>query len=368
MNKVSVEHYEGCLLGGAVGDALGAPIEFLSLDRIRELYGPEGVTGYVEFEDGHGEFTDDTQMTLFTAEGLLRAYHRGSLRGIWGALNTIVHHSYLRWLVTQGTTVDRVKVEAGEYDMEAGWMMKQRVLYSRRAPGNTCLSALESGVAGSVEEPINNSKGCGTIMRVAPVGLLFMGEAEEAFRIACETSAITHGHVTGYLSAGVLAAIISELAVGKRLTEGVAKAKEILKRWEGHGETLRAIEKAEDLFVKMRGNRDRVTGETLELLGGGWIAEEALSMSLLASLLFEDDFTRGVLFSVNHGGDCDSTGSITGNILGLIHGVRAIPADWVVKLKGHEVVKAVAGDLHLQIKTGEGMGHNAEWMERYPAY
>ena len=75
--KVPVSKYQASLLGGAIGDALGAPIEFMGIEEIRSKFGPAGVKDYVEFSDGRGVFTDDTQMTLFTAEALLRAYHQG---------------------------------------------------------------------------------------------------------------------------------------------------------------------------------------------------------------------------------------------------------------------------------------------------
>lgn len=74
--------FQGCLIGGAVGDALGASIEFWSIEQIRTKYGQAGITDFSEFNDGGGRFTDDTQMTLFTAEALLRAEHRAMLRGI----------------------------------------------------------------------------------------------------------------------------------------------------------------------------------------------------------------------------------------------------------------------------------------------
>ena len=77
--RISENHFTGCLLGGAIGDALGAPVEFMALEVIRRQYGPQGVTDYIEYPDHTGEFTDDTQMTLFTAEGLLRANHRAVL-------------------------------------------------------------------------------------------------------------------------------------------------------------------------------------------------------------------------------------------------------------------------------------------------
>jgi ADP-ribosylglycohydrolase len=123
------DRYRGCLLGGGVGDALGAGIEFLSLAEIRQRYGPAGVTGYVPAYGRAGTITDDTQMTLFTAEGLLRDRHqppgsRDPAAALWRA--------YQRWLSTQ-------------YGEPAeGWLSSQESLHHRRAPGTTCLSALPS--------------------------------------------------------------------------------------------------------------------------------------------------------------------------------------------------------------------------------
>jgi ADP-ribosylglycohydrolase len=71
----------GCLLGGAVGDALGAPVEFLSLQEIRDKFGPAGIHDYARAYGRRGAIADDTQMTLFTAEGLLRATMRWLDRG-----------------------------------------------------------------------------------------------------------------------------------------------------------------------------------------------------------------------------------------------------------------------------------------------
>ena len=83
------------LLGGAVGDALGAPIEFMSKSAIMQKYGKDGVQNYVEFSDGTGAITDDTQMALFTAEGILRAYVRGSEKGICSPAS-VVKFAYQR--------------------------------------------------------------------------------------------------------------------------------------------------------------------------------------------------------------------------------------------------------------------------------
>lgn len=361
MRKPAIEKFTGCLIGGAIGDALGAPIEFMSLNQIKSTHGERGIQGYIEFEGGYGEFTDDTQMTLFTAEGIIRAYHRSVQKGIGGALNSMTYYSYLRWLHTQNSTFG-----ASDEGLINGWLVKERDLYKRRAPGNTCLSALESGIAGNTDEPINDSKGCGTIMRMAPVGLFFPGDREQAFMTGCDFSAITHGHATGFLSGGFFACLISDLIVGVRLEAAIDNAIKLLKKYKNHEETLAAVMKCKDLFAETRNNETHEF-ETIERLGEGWIAEEALSISLYCSLIYENDFEKGVLYSVNHGGDCDSTGSITGNILGLINGIDSIPRVWIDKLRFSNIVLDMAEDLHTRIK-GDTYNLDERWQERYPGY
>ena len=189
-NDAQHDAIRGCMLGGAVGDALGAPIEFMSKTVILQKYGKDGVQDYVEFADGTGAITDDTQMALFTAEGILRAYIRGHEKGICSPAS-VVKFAYQRWLKTQGYTPN-----VSEDFLNSGWLIKEKQLFSSRAPGMTCLSALEENNLHAK----NNSKGCGTVMRLAPVGLFF--DPESAYKYGCEFSAITHGHPTGITAGG----------------------------------------------------------------------------------------------------------------------------------------------------------------------
>jgi ADP-ribosylglycohydrolase len=356
--------YQGCLMGGAIGDALGAPIEFLSFDQIQSKYGVKGIDTFVEFGDGMGEFTDDTQMTLFTAEGLLRACHRSMQRGIGGAETTIVYHSYLRWLFTQDFPMQE-RPTHGVYDIEKGWLIKRKELYKRRAPGNTCLSSLASGKAGTVDQPINDSKGCGTVMRMAPVGLFFSDDMALAFDMGCKFSALTHGHPSGYLSGGFLAAVISGLCQHIPLGKSVFKAFELLFGKPGFEELDRKILDMLSLHEKRKGQD--LLPEHLESLGGGWVAEEALAISLLCSLHYLEDFEKGVLAAVNHSGDSDSTGAITGNILGLIHGLEGIPEELKSRLKYSDLVLQMGEDLSIGVK-GNTYEPDREWDEKYPGY
>jgi ADP-ribosylglycohydrolase len=357
MSKLPIDKYLGCILGGAIRDSLGAPTEFMSLQQIIEKYGKGGVIDYVEFQDEIGRITDDTQMTIFTAEGLLRAFHRAHLRGIWGAYLQITYSSYLRWLFTQGSSYTQ-KLE-NSFDKN-GWILANKKLFSQRAAGNTCLSALNSGICGTIVQPINDSKGCGGIMRVAPVGLLFHQDVNDAFRIGAELAAITHGHPSGYLSAGAFASIISLINQGKKLQTAISDTIRILVEWENHEETLRSIRNAIDLF-----ETSQPTFKNVEKLGGGWVGEEALSIALYCALHYQNDFEKAIILSINHSGDTDSTGSIVGNIVGLINGKKAIPTRWLENLELNDFLSELTEDLHTEVIGGE-YDYNEGWAEKYP--
>lgn len=279
------------LFGSAIGDALGAEIEFSSLENIRRRF-PDGITE-IPPHDGHvGAITDDTQMTLFTAEGLCRATIRAKQRGICSP-SGVVHHALLRWLATQGEQPSREVCDVG--------LISDPRMHCRRAPGMTCLSSLRA--AGSFGEIArNDSKGCGTIMRVSPIGL--SAPRDQIVSLAMETSALTHGHRTGQEAAVAWALILHDVMHGETLDMAARCVVDHVGR-----ETADAIARAR---AAPRDGR----AETVETLGGGWVAEEALSIALYACLCAEDIET-GLRIAVTHSGDSDSTGAIAGSLLGL---------------------------------------------------
>lgn len=87
-------------MGGAAGDALGYPVEFLRADNIRERCGERGITTY-ELTDGVAQFSDDTQMTLFTMGGLLNGRMRAMAQRIEGGCTRQIAYAYKDWLYTQ---------------------------------------------------------------------------------------------------------------------------------------------------------------------------------------------------------------------------------------------------------------------------
>lgn len=337
------DRYRGCLLGGAVGDALGAPVEFRSLAEIRRRYGPEGIADFDVEYGRKGAITDDTQMTLFTAEGVLRAS-----TGETSQVPTVIYHAYLRWLRTQGVR----RPEPRHVEESSEGLIGVEALHQRRAPGNTCLGALQSGRMGSVAKRINDSKGCGGVMRAAPVGLSSIGDP---FELGCESAAITHGHPSGYLAAGCLALMIRRIIDGASIAAAVREAIERVEREPGHEEVSKALRAAVAAAAK-----GLPTAERVEALGKGWVAEEALAIAAYCALVAGTDFERGVRLAVNHGGDSDSTGAIAGNLLGARLGVSAIPKRWLEEVELKAEIEAVADDLLL------GYDGSKEWTERYP--
>ncbi len=245
---------------------------------------------------------------------------------------------------------------------QSGWLIRVPALHARRAPGTTCLSALRALDYGA-DSPIakNDSKGCGTVMRVAPIGLVHTASVEMVFDLACYAAGITHGHPTGILSAGVFAAVVRCVFDGATIAEGVAEAQGLLRaRSEDWAETDAAVSNA----LRLAKGRRVLSPALVAELGLGWVAEEALAIALLCGLRGEaglgfEDAVRG---AVNHDGDSDSTGSMTGQLLGVRFGAGVIPEWWVAGVELREVIQSVADDLVVEFEEGD------EWWERWPGW
>lgn len=239
---------KGSLIGGAVGDALGDPVEFFNTEMIFSQYGEDGITDYDK-----GYITDDTQMSLFTANALLEQYQINKSSTIQDYIKKL-YESYLDWYFTQ--TGEKV----GSH--EESTLLNEKRLYSRRAPGNACLCALASGQMGSVDRPINDSKGCGGLMRTAPIALFFAGKnifnRKEIAELSMRAAAITHGHTLGYLPSAVLSEILCNIFEGQKLLSAIQNAISTVEEWFGKMEhfselkslLLNAVELAydEDIF------------------------------------------------------------------------------------------------------------------------
>ena len=346
----------GCMVGGAVGDALGYAVEFASYDSIVKKYGAMGITRYELDRHGVAEISDDTQMSLFTAAGILLGMTRGYMRGIMGRIDTYCHWTYLDWLHTQEWTS---RHEDARVD---SWLMDVPELYTRRAPGNTCLTALHSLEAG--EEARNNSCGCGGVMRTAPLALLtYLHDYADGNKLYCdmcaaEAARLTHKHPLGFIPSAILNDILMQILKddGRRMEEYVEEA---LKRLPEIVSMADGDKKYGELWPEEIKKQKRIIAKALDLayadiedhcaiesIGGGWTGHEALAIAIYSAAKHRDSFEDAVVSSVNHSGDSDSTGAICGNIMGALLGRCAIPAHYTEHLELLDVIEEMATDLY----------------------
>jgi ADP-ribosylglycohydrolase len=200
---------------------------------------------------------------------------------------------------------------------------------------------MRDGVPGTTDEPLNGSKGCGGIMRVAPVGLVATSD-EEAYRLGCATAALTHGHASGWISAGAMAVMVRRLLEDEGLREAVDAGRAVAAADPADFEVVDAI----DAAIALAG-QGSLRGTDLETLGKRWPGgpgDEALAIAV-AAVLAEPDPNEALLLAVNHGGDSDSTGAIAGNLLGAHYGASALRADWRERVELADVITDMAGRL-----------------------
>lgn len=349
------DRIRGSLIGGAIGDALGYPVEFInSFAEIQRRYGERGITRldtsqwWVETPDAMGKavISDDTQMTLFTACGLLNAKKEGTQ-----SLHSLCE-AYIEWYLTQ--------IGKNKKGFQQCWIRNLPELNVRRAPGNTCLTTLADILAGRT--PHNDRKGCGGVMRTAPIPLFAVADGgatgiEVADRLAGFAAKLTHQHPLGYISAALMAHVIYRLAQDEHpeketckeyIREGLALMTEMYPEHPDEMEYFARLVKKAVWWADISAD-DALTIE--REFGGGWVAEETVAIAIYCALAYFDDFEQAVVAAVNHAGDSDSTGAVTGNILGAALGYDAIPQFYKDDLELHDVILHIADDLYRGVST-----------------
>ena len=325
------DQISGCIYGGTLGDALGYAVEFKKYSAIRKRYGAGGIQD-MPLSGKKAVISDDTQMTLFTMEGMAQGYKR-SVQGASEGVEWYIYLSYLRWYQTQGVSLG--------FEIPNHWPSKLAdvpQMNQWRAPGRTCLDALKSGRMGTIQDPINHSKGCGGVMRTAPLG--FMEAFGSPLVNGSKAAAITHGHPLGWIPAGMLSDIVYKLIYEKRrpLKETILKSLEdTIWQFRDFPEITYFDQLMKKAIALSETEGDDV--KQIESIGGGWVGDEALAIAMYCCLRYPGDMKKMLTVSVNHSGDSDSTGAIAGNILGAYTGMDGIPKDWLAQLELTDVMQ-----------------------------
>jgi ADP-ribosylglycohydrolase len=297
-------HFRGCITGGAVADA----------------------KAYATRENGVDLISDNTQMTSFTVDGLVWAAGRAQSRGVYAYIPCLFY-SYQKWYYTQtGSLADKT------YSfILSGEILRWDELFARRGEGLTSLKALEGSINntyGSLQNRINNSKGCGAVMRSAPIGMYFCSDEMMAFKIACEAAALTHGHIDAILPAGYLAFLISLILQGREVADAAKDGIAALSKCNSAENCSASLAKAVRLAESSMSPRD-----AMKELGDGFAGEEVIALAVYNVLKCGLDFEGAVTRAAEFEGNKCSLASISGNILGAYHGCAGVPYEWAKDLE-----------------------------------
>jgi ADP-ribosylglycohydrolase len=308
------ERFKGCVLGLAVGDALGYPVENIhTMEEIRERLGPDGVTGLM----GDALYSDDTQMAICVAEALMEP--PDPKKEPLDVFMTSLCRKLVNWYELQTEEPDKHK----------------------RTPSTTSLLGCQRLAGGSGWDMSGSpsSKGCGSVVRAAPIGMFFDGIGE-VLEFAKESSRPTHGHLAP-MCASACGALMVNLA--KRDEPTGTWAEQMATVSSGVcDEMTRLVSKAVDLAVSDTPPEKAICPR---VLGEGWLGHEAVAAALYCCLRSPDDYRRGVLMAVNTAGNSDGLGALTGAVLGARLGVGAIPEEWVSKVEGSKFLSGLADGL-----------------------
>lgn len=313
---------------------------------------------------------------------------RGYMRGIGGRPEKYVDKAYLDWYYTQ-TERKRVILTNGWH---CTWLRDLPEMAQLRAPGNTCLSACESLFRH--EEVRNNSKGCGGIMRVAPMALLDAGYAsrnengysiEKLAEAGGEIAECTHKYPLGFLPASLLTVLLykvipmSAKQVRENIERIVAETSDMLDViYKGeYASDKRYLKELTEKAVRLA-HSDISDTDAIRQLGEGWTGDEAWAIALYSAVRHIDSVEDAIIASVNHDGDSDSTGSICGNIMGAIYGYEHIKQRNIFCPDGRrledtlelsEIILALADDLSTSCIISEyapiDTSEKRQWYERY---
>lgn len=346
----------GCLFGGAVGDALGGPLEFRNSQDIVATFGARGLRDFAPLHGTTGALTDDTQLMLFVAEALLRVRVMShGYRSYYPP--TIIRNAMRRWLLTQR----HIGPPPEHLETARGWLLDIPELWVERQPDKITLLALKRRGLGTPEEAITSSAGAGAMARCAPAAMF---PIDDPFRLATEIAAITHGHPHGLVSAGYMAVILSQLMHGTTIQVAVTAAITRGMFIAGQNRPAQVVR-----YAIERANQVRFAGIDpgwfeLEEIGNGKLAHDALGLALYCALCHPEptteSFEKALILATHHSGNSCTVGALTGQILGTMHGLSVIPPRWLEALELRDVIAQMAEDLAAEYRS------EPEWKLKYP--
>jgi poly(ADP-ribose) glycohydrolase ARH3 len=296
------ERFAGCLLGLALGDAVGAPFEGSS----------QGVKP--DFQNKLPEllrYTDDTEMAIGVAESLIAAggFHSDHMA------RTFVENYHPFRGYGPGTAAILTMVGRG-----INWREANTIVFKEGSFGN------------------------GAAMRAAPLGLYFSSRKELLRAAVEEASSITHSHPLGKEGAVILASAVATI-----LTQGGQFEKTSFLHTISENTMLETYREKLHIIRNLYQKEDRIDS-IVHALGNSILAHESVPAALFAFMQYGEDFKKTIEFCISLGGDTDTIGAMAGALSGCLVGANSLPHDWLGRLenkgKGRQYLQDISERLY----------------------
>lgn len=340
MKKLNFNNIFNCILGGAIGDALGVPVRNLSYDLIVSQYGKSGLTDMEADCDGKARVTANTQLNIFTIDALVKAYTKYYIYRDKDLGAKLAYTNFLRWQYYQGRNIQ------GYFDDE---LLKDNYLYSiqelkyERYPEKRMIDILETGM---IQEDEDNSQNGNSkwacLTKTVPYGIFFHNNYNLAFDTAVKIAKLTHGHPNAYLSCGVLAVIIASIANGEKMQKAIQNGIDILKKKDDADDVLKLIALALQYAKEVNHYPEK-----FDDFGLCDDAHEVLATAIYVCLIGEGSISKALLFAVNNSVLGNNVATVVGQILGLYSGLDDECKKWAEKIEMYDVLKDISYDLYL---------------------
>ena len=352
------QKFRGCLLGMAVGDAMGAAVEKKSYEEICDTYGPAGLLGY-DTVNGLAEITSYTQVASFALNGLLLGISRGQSHEAM---------SFATMALKEWASVQHFPKDPHRRNC---WLRGIAAFRRRKCMDPRTLDAFTRDVLGTPKRPANQAEGPGSLTTAVAMGLYFHPDRMQFHQIGvlgAQIVALTHGEPAAFLSGSVLAYVIAAILndpEGDLESHFQLAAKTVADQFgREFPQALRlqkllleTMEKAKDPTISSQ--------QVMESLGCN-TAQRVLAGAMYAVLAGRGDFDASAIIAVNHSGKSAAVGAVTGAILGAKLCEEALPEFYLECLEAGQVLRSLAADIwQCNVRPGAKRLFDADWDQKY---
>ncbi len=326
----------GCLLGLAVGDAMGYPVDEKTWEEIQDDYGPNGLLGY-DLVNGGAVGSAYTQVVAYVANGLLLGVSRAKAE------------NYLSYIGVSLREWARAQHFPRDPERSYCWVAKIPQMRVRQCKDSRMLDALRMENLGTMEKPVNRASSTGSLPGAVAVGLACSERGlsrDMVARLGAQTMALTHGNVETFLCGAILAETIASLLEDPAQPLRTVLESAIARMVSIYGSRFAQAQELSDMLFDIMNRRDDEPRAIMELLRCE-TAPECVAGAIYACLTAGEDFDTAMILAVNHSGRSGAVGSLTGAILGAKMGAEALPEFYLESLEAAKVLEELANDLAL---------------------